>query len=118
MTVARGIAQAKTYSAALTALTVQLIIAAVFVGAYAPSWWWGLVFLIVWFFMMGLSRYLCLATVVGLSVSWAVLGYSIAADAGAGLFSILVAIIVFAIAYGTNAAGIIGFQHSVPDLGK
>ena len=115
MTVSRDIAQARTNAAAYKVLCFQLLAVSIAVGAYSPHWWYG-VFVPFVFAILAMFRYPRVMIVIALSAFWALLLYRISVEAGVGLWSYLFGCISFTVAYGVNAAGMIGLQHSVPDL--
>lgn len=115
MSVAKGIAQAKTYSGAYTVLSLQILAVAVLVGAYGQHWWWGVFvpFIIV---LMSMNQWTRLVVLIALSGFWAFLFQQLTEQGGAGFWSYAVGLGAFAISYGINSVGMIGLDHSMPDL--
>ena len=114
MSVARGIAQAKTYSQAYTFLSLQMLVLAVAVGAYGQHWWWG-VFVPFVFVFMSMNKWTRLFILISLSSFWAFVIQQISDEAGAELWSFLIGLFAFFTIYAINAAGMIGLDHAVPD---
>lgn len=114
MSVARGIAQARSYQGALTFLSIQLVFVCLVIGVESNSWWLGIGSMAAFgvFLSMTWSRILIL---VILSLCWSWLSFEIAQELGKGLWAYPVALVSFMMAYAINGAGAIGFDHSVPD---
>lgn len=115
MSVSRDIAQARTYSSAYSVLCIQILAVAIMLGAYAPHWWWAISVPFVVVFM-SMNRWSRAFVLIALSSFWGFLFQQISVESGAGLWSYLVAGFAFLVAYGINATGMVGLDHSIPDL--
>jgi len=115
MSVAKGIAQAKTYSGAYTVLSLQILAVAVLVGAYGQHWWWG-VFVPFVIVFMSMNRWTRLVVLIALSCFWAFLFQQLTEQGGAGFWSYAVGLGAFAVSYGINSVGMIGLDHSMPEF--
>ena len=65
---------------------------------------------------MSMSQWTRLVVLIALSVFWAFLFQQLTEQGGAGLRSYAVGLRAFAISYGINSVGMIGLDHSMPEL--
>ena len=114
MTIARGIAQARSYQGASRLLIFQVLIFSIVVGAKAPDWWWGVV-AFFGFTLLVLNRWTRLAILIGFSSFWAFAFWVVSVDIGAGYWAYLAALGGFLLSFSLNSAGMIGLEHSVPE---
>jgi len=115
MNVAREIAQAKSYSQAYSVLSYQIAAASIAFGVYGPHWGWGFVAFVT-LVVLSTFKWTSFLILVVFSSFWAFVAHKIGTELDSGIWSYAIGLIAFLISYGVNLTGMVGLEHSVPNL--